>query len=121
MDTSSRAGRVVSVSSLYWRSALESRRNSPRELGHGSPAGAQLLARHWEMQGADTALPAGDRDLINSVISRPDYLKGTGSGASRASCAETCGAGNPAGNPAWQSGLHPALSRIPRINAVVAA
>src|SRR5208337_4474579 len=81
MDTSSRAGRVVSVSSLYWRSALESRRNSPRELGHGSPAGAQLLARHWEMQGADTALPAGDRDLINSVISRPDYLKGTGSGA----------------------------------------
>jgi hypothetical protein len=32
------------------------------------------------MQGADTALPAGDRDPIYSVISRPDYLKGTGSG-----------------------------------------
>jgi len=32
------------------------------------------------MQGAYTALPAGDRDLLYSVISRPDYLKGTGSG-----------------------------------------
>ena len=74
MDTSSRAGRVVSVSPLYWRSALASRRNSPREPGHGSPAGAQLLARHGEMLGADTALPAADRDLMYSVISRPDYL-----------------------------------------------
>jgi hypothetical protein len=35
------------------------------------------------MQGADTALPAGDRDLMYSVISRPDYLKGTGSGFHR--------------------------------------
>ena len=32
------------------------------------------------MQGADTALPAGDRDLMYSVISWPDYLKDTGSG-----------------------------------------
>ena len=47
---------------------LASRRNSPRELGHDSPAGAQLLSRQLEIQGADTALPAGDRDLMYSVI-----------------------------------------------------